>query len=155
MATERERKFLVVGDGWRKGVVRARAIRQAYLASTPHAAIRVRISDGVKAMLTIKSAEPGMERSEYEYEVPPADAEAMLALRTGNIIDKRRHVVPAGDLEWEIDVFTGAHAGLVLAEIELPARDSVFEKPEWLGEEVTGDRRYYNASMALEEKPKG
>lgn len=149
MATERERKFLVVGDGWRERVVRERSIRQAYLASTDHAAIRIRISDGVKAVLTIKSAEPGMERSEFEYEVPLADAEAMFALRTGNVIDKRRHVVPAGELAWEIDVFAGAHDGLVLAEIELPSRDSTFERPDWLGEEVTGDRRYYNASMAL------
>jgi adenylate cyclase len=151
MATERERKFLVTGGAWRAQVVSERAIRQAYLASTPHAAIRIRISDDSKAVLTIKSAEPGIERSEFEYAVPLVDAEAMIALRTGEVIEKRRHVVPAGDLTWEIDVFAGAHDGLVMAEIELPTQDTPFESPDWLGEEVTGDRRYYNASMALGE----
>lgn len=151
MATERERKFLVTGEAWRAQVVSERVIRQAYLASTPHAAIRIRISDDSKAVLTIKSADSGIERSEFEYAVPLADAEAMIALRTGEVIEKRRHVVPAGDLAWEIDVFAGAHDGLVMAEIELPAQDTPFERPGWLGEEVTGDRRYYNASMALGE----
>jgi len=155
MATERERKFLVTGEGWRGGVVRERSIRQAYLASTPHAAIRIRISDEARATLTIKSAEPGMERSEFEYDVPLEDGRAMMALRTGAVIDKRRHVVPAGDLEWEIDIFAGEHAGLVMAEIELPANDTPFDRPDWLGEEVTGDPRYYNAAMALGTGAKG
>lgn len=154
MATERERKFLVMGEGWRDGVVREQSIRQGYLASTSRAVIRIRISDGRKATLTLKSAEPGMERSEFEYEIPREDAEAMLDLCIGTVIEKRRHVVPAGDLAWEIDVFEGAHAGLVLAEIELPGRDTAFERPDWLGEEVTADRRYYNASMALGEDAK-
>ena len=87
MATERERKFLVTGEAWRAQVVSERAIRQAYLASTPHAAIRIRISDDSKAVLTIKSAEPGIERSEFEYAVPLVDAEAMIALRTGEVND--------------------------------------------------------------------
>ena len=80
MATERERKFLVTGEAWRAQVVSERAIRQAYLASTPHAAIRIRISDDSKAVLTIKSAEPGIERSEFEYAVPLVDAEAMIVV---------------------------------------------------------------------------
>lgn len=149
MATERERKFLVTGEGWRADVVRERSIRQGYLASTERAAIRIRISDGARATLTIKSARAGMERDEFEYEVPLADGEAMFALCIGRTIEKRRHVVPTGALAWEIDVFEGDHAGLVLAEIELPAADTAFDRPDWLGREVTGDRRYYNASMAL------
>ena len=150
MATEREHKFLVTGEGWRGAATGERAIRQGYLASTSLAAIRIRISDGSIAVLTVKSAVAGIERTEYEYEVPLADGEAMLALCIGSIIEKRRHVVPAGHgLTWEVDVFLGDHAGLVLAEIELPEAGTVFERPDWLGREVTGDRRYYNASMAL------
>lgn len=152
MATERERKFLVTGDGWRDAVTRERDIRQGYLASTERAAIRIRISDGSKAMLTIKSAVAGIERAEFEYEVPLADGEAMFALCIGSVIEKRRYVLPArAGLVWEVDVFRGDHAGLVLAEIELPEAGIVFERPDWLGREVTGDRRYYNASMALGE----
>ena len=154
MGSETERKFLVRGDGWKGQVTRSRTIVQAYLASTPAAAIRVRISDEASATLTLKSAEPGMTRSEFEYDIPLEDARQLLELRTGTTIEKRRHIVPAGSLAWEVDVFGGAHEGLVMAEIELPSQDIAFERPDWLGEEVTGDRRYYNASMALGEDAK-
>lgn len=151
LASETERKFLVRGDGWKGDVTGSRTIVQAYVATTPAVVIRVRISDDEKATLTLKSAEPGMTRSEFEYDIPLKDARALLKLRTGNTIEKRRHIVPAGSLAWEIDVFGGAHHGLVMAEIELPSQETPFERPDWLGEEVTADRRYYNASLALGE----
>lgn len=149
MAREIERKFLVGGEGWRPRVTSEARIRQAYLALTERAAIRVRIVDEVRAFLTIKSAEAGIARGEFEYPIPPEDAEALLQLRSGLLIEKRRHIVPVGMSRWEVDVFEGAHAGLVLAEIELPDEAASFDRPDWLGAEVTGDRRYSNARLAL------
>jgi adenylate cyclase len=148
MATEIERKFLVVGDDWRAEVAHSVVIRQAYLSFTSAMAIRIRIVDDAKAFLTVKSAEPGIARSEFEYPVPVADAHGLIELRTGQVIEKRRHLVRIGGMQWEIDVFEGAHAGLVIAEIELPDKDATFERPPWLGKEVTGDARYYNVSLA-------
>jgi adenylate cyclase len=148
MATEIERKFLVVGDDWRAEVAHRVVIRQAYLSFTAAMAIRVRIVDDAAAFLTIKSAEPGIARSEFEYPVPLADAHGLIALRTGQVIEKRRHIVRVGGAQWEIDVFEGAHAGLVIAEIELPDKDATFERPPWLGKEVTGEARYYNVNLA-------
>ena len=148
MATEVERKFLVVGDDWKREVARSVSIRQAYLSFTTAMAIRVRIVDDAAAFLTIKSAELGMARSEFEYSVPLDDARGLMNLRTGLVIEKRRHIVPAGELKWEIDVFEGAHAGLVIAEIELPHAQVSFARPPWLSQEVTGDPRYYNVNLA-------
>jgi CYTH domain-containing protein len=154
MPTEIERKFLVRGDGWKAKADGGSRLRQAYLASTDGCAVRVRIKDEAKAFLTIKSARPGASRDEFEYEVSVEDARAMLELRTGEVIEKTRYRVPAGDLCWEIDVFAGAHAGLTIAEIELPDEGAHFERPDWLGDEVTQDKRYYNASLALRALPK-
>jgi len=148
MATEVERKFLVSGNEWRDQVAHSVLIRQAYLSFTAAMAIRIRIVDDAAAFLTIKSAEPGLARSEFEYPVPVADAAGLIALRTGQVIEKRRHLVRIGGMQWEIDVFEGVHEGLVIAEIELPDRDATFERPPWLGKEVTGDARYYNVSLA-------
>src|SRR5690349_12536387 len=114
MATEIERKFLVNGDGWRDSVARSSTIRQAYLSQTGATTIRVRIVDDAKAFLTIKSPELGLVRSEFEYSIPVDDARTLLAARVGVLIEKRRHIVDAGDLRWEIDVFEGAHTGLVI-----------------------------------------
>ena len=150
MAKEIERKFLVAGEGWRDRVARSRGLRQGYLAQTGKLAARVRILDDAEAVLTIKSAAPGTTRSEFEYPIPLADARALLELASGLVIEKRRHLVPLDGLTWEVDVFEGAHAGLVLAEVELPAEDTPFERPDWLGPEVTDDRRYYNANLALQ-----
>ena len=154
MGAEIERKFLVRGDGWTSQADGGSRLRQAYLAATDGCAIRVRIKDERQAVLTIKSARPGASRDEFEYDVPLADAYAMLKLRTGDVIEKTRYRVPAGALTWEIDVFVGAHDGLVVAEIELPGEDASFERPDWLGDEVTHDKRYYNASLALNGLPK-
>ena len=149
MATEIERKFLVNGTGWRQQTQAVCHIRQAYLARTGAAAIRVRIIDDAKAFLTIKSAMPGPARAEFEYEIPVAEAVMLMAMREGLMIEKMRHLVPAGGgLTWEIDVFEGAHHGLVLAELELPETGTPFARPDWLGSEVTGERRYYNSDLA-------
>lgn len=148
MATEVERKFLVTGDEWRDQVAHSVAIRQAYLSFTAAMAIRIRIVDDAKAFLTIKSAEPGIARSEFEYPVPLEDARGLIELRTGQVIEKRRHLVRFRGAQWEIDVFEGAHAGLVIAEIELADENAAFEHPPWLGKEVTGEARYYNVNLA-------
>jgi adenylate cyclase len=153
MATEIERKFLVNGDAWRAVVTRSVAIRQAYLTRFDSMTIRIRIVDDTKAFLTIKSPQLGPVRSEFEYSIPAEDARALIAARTGLLIEKRRHIVQMGDARWEIDVFEGAHAGLVIAEIELPDASASFDRPPWLGEEVTGDPRYYNAHLATDGMP--
>ena len=154
MAKEIERKFLVAGKDWRDRATASKAFRQGYLAETDKLVIRIRIVDEAEAYLTFKSAVRGTTRDEFEYPIPLDDARALIELHQGLVIEKRRHLVPLGGFTWEVDVFAGAHAGLVLAEIELPAEDTPFEHPDWLGREVTGERRYYNASLALE-RPDG
>jgi adenylate cyclase len=153
MASEVERKFLVTGDGWKAQAGRGKALVQAYLASTATASIRVRIVDDAEAVITIKSAGSGTSRSEFEYSIPVADARALMKLRQGRVLEKRRYTVAAGRLKWEIDAFGGDLAGLVIAEIELPSADSAFDRPLWLGREITGDKRYYNDSLAAGETP--
>lgn len=148
MGIEIERKFLVTGDGWRDSVVASRHIQQAYLADTDAFNLRIRLIDGKKATLTIKSATPSLSRGEFEYAISAEDARALFALKLGKTVEKRRHVVSDNGQNWEIDVFEGAHAGLVIAELELDSADAEFHKPDWLGEEVTGDPRYYNATLA-------
>jgi adenylate cyclase len=148
MPKEIERKFLVSGRAWRKHAGKGRAIRQAYLALVDALALRVRIVGNRKAFLTIKSAQSGTTRSEFEYPIPVKDARALMKLRTGRLIEKRRHVVKAGKARFEVDVFGGDQMGLVIAEIELPSKRARFDRPEWLGREVTSDRHYYNADLA-------
>lgn len=148
MALEIERKFRVTSEDWRPLVSAKRQIRQAYLADTDRISLRVRIKDAEAATLTIKTAAPGLTRQEFEYSIPLADAEELLHVRTGAIVVKTRHIVPAGNLMWEIDEFAGENAGLVLAEIELEYADQPFERPAWLGEEVTYDRRFYNSELS-------
>lgn len=147
MPLEIERKFLVATDAWREGVTRARHLRQGYLSRTSRASVRVRISDGCEAWITVKSANVGPSRMEFEYPVPVDDGERMLGL-CGSVIDKVRHDVPQAGLVWEIDVFAGENAGLVLAEVELDCHDAEIVLPRWLGREVTGERRYYNSGLA-------
>jgi adenylate cyclase len=148
MAKEIERKFLVTGKSWRRRAGRGKSIRQAYLALTEASSVRVRIIGNAKAFLTIKSSQSGVSRSEFEYPIPVKDAHALMKFRTGRVIEKRRHVVKAGKDCFEVDVFKGDHSGLVIAEIELSTERATFERPEWLGREVTGSRRYYNAHLA-------
>jgi adenylate cyclase len=110
--------------------------------------IRIRIDGNAAATVTIKSAEPGVERSEYEYAIPVADATELLQRREGAVIVKVRHLVTVGEHLWEIDEFDGENEGLILAEIELGCASEHFERPTWLGTEVTHDRRFYNAELA-------
>ncbi len=148
MGIEIERKFLVASDAWRAGVSKSKRVRQAYLRADEEASVRVRLVDGGGAFITIKSGSPGIGRHEFEYAIPPHDAEALFALRVGAVIEKVRHLVPVGAHTWEVDVFEGENRGLCLAEIELAHADEAFETPAWIGREVTADPRYYNALLA-------
>lgn len=148
MATEIERKFLVTGP-YRDQATRAVRIVQGYLSSVPERSVRVRIA-GDRAFLTVKGSGnvSGASRFEWETEIPAADAEALLARCEPGVIDKVRHDVPVGRHTFEVDEFHGENEGLVIAELELEAEDEPYERPSWLGAEVTGDARYYNASLA-------
>ena len=152
MAIEIERRFLVSNDDWRGGVTRTRRLRQGYLAREDGVAVRLRVVDGA-ARLTIKGR-GGLCRPEFEYDLPVAEAEEMLAsLCIGRSIAKTRHEVPRGGLVWEIDVFEGPLAGLVIAEVELPSPDHPVGLPAWVGREITGDHRYANAVLASADAP--
>ncbi|MCK9530679.1 MAG: CYTH domain-containing protein [Gammaproteobacteria bacterium] len=148
MATEIERKFLVISDDWRAAAEPGVHFRQGYLASTGRASVRVRL-EGQEANLNIKSATLGVRRSEFEYAIPLDDANEMLdQLCTGGLVEKTRYRVPVDGHVWEVDVFEGVNAGLVVAEIELNHEDEVFERPTWAGAEVSDDPRYYNVYLA-------
>ncbi len=146
MAREIERKFLVVGDAWRalaEGVV----YRQGYLSTDAERSLRVRTA-GPRGSLTVKGITVGATRTEFEYEIPIADANAMLdELCIRPLIEKTRREIPFGGLLWEVDAFAGDNDGLVVAEVELDREDQAFSRPDWVGEEVTGDPRYYNANL--------
>ncbi|BBA34987.1 uncharacterized protein sS8_3044 [Methylocaldum marinum] len=148
MALEIERKFLVLDDSWRESVRDSAYFRQGYLNHEIDCSVRVRTC-GDRAWLNIKSVTVGTERLEFEYEIPLDDAHTMLnSLSRKPLIEKTRYFVEVGPHTWEIDVFEGDNAGLVVAEIELEKPDEIFEKPGWAGEEVTYDPRYYNTSLA-------
>lgn len=148
MGCEIERKFLVEGDAWRVQSVDSRRLRQGYLAIEDGVTVRVRC-DGEKGFVTIKGATSGISRPEFEYVIPREDAEELLLLCRGRTVEKMRHRIPAGNRTWEVDEFSGANSGLVMAEIELADENEAFERPAWLGHEVSGDARYYNANLAL------
>ena len=152
MGTETERKFLVRNDAWRAAAVDGRRLRQGYVAIDGLNTVRVR-TDGERAWLTLKGPQSGITRPEFEYEIPRADAAGLMGLCRGRIVEKVRCRVPSGGRVWEIDEFLGANTGLVVAEIELSEQDERFERPEWLGKEVSADPRYLNASLSL--KPFG
>lgn len=164
MALEIERKFLPRSDAWRSAATQSTLFRQGYLTTPPGASdpagvkssVRVRVEGG-RGLLNIKSARLGVQRHEYEYEIPLAEANEMLdTLCVGGIVEKTRHLVPctvpgngAGRaLVWEVDEFHGANEGLIVAEIELDSADQTFELPEWVGAEVSDDPRYYNVALA-------
>lgn len=147
MRTEHERKFLLKNDSWKTGA-EGLLCRQGYIAEGNQVVVRVRVM-GNEGFLTIKERIPGISRGEYEYAIPHEDAEAMLdEISVGVVIEKLRYRVPYAGHLWEIDEFHGVNQGLVVAEIELSAADTPFARPEWLGAEVTGDARYYNAHLA-------
>ena len=146
MATEIERKFLVTSDAWRDGQSGV-LLQQGYLSRDPDRTVRVRIA-GEAAFLTIKGRSKGLTRSEFEYPLPLDEARELLALCLPPLIEKRRHEVLHGGHVWEIDEFFGDNAGLIVAELELPAEDTVFEAPPWLGREVSDDPRYFNSNLS-------
>ena len=146
MGIEIERKFLLAGDAWR-GLGQSVLLRQGYLSSARERVVRVRI-EGEQAMLTIKGANVGATRGEWEYPIPLADAAELLdGLCEQPLIEKTRHRIEHAGMVWEVDEFLGANAGLVVAEIELASEDQPFDKPDWIGAEVSGDARYYNANL--------
>ncbi|MBS3800325.1 MAG: CYTH domain-containing protein [Thioalkalivibrio sp.] len=147
MGREIERKFLLSSDTWRQSVVRSRYMRQGYLCGNERASIRVRV-DADGANLNIKSATLGVERDEYQYGIPAEEAHRLLDTLAGPQIEKTRHWVDVDGWEYEIDVFEGANAGLIVAELELPSSAADFPRPDWLGEEVSDDPRYYNTELA-------
>jgi adenylate cyclase len=148
LAIEIERKFLVRSDAWRSAITRSVPMRHGYLAASGgKASVRVRV-EGSVGKLNIKQAVVGMSRAEYEYTIPADEATQMIATLCEGLILKTRHYLPMGAHVWEIDEFEGDNAGLIVAEIELGSETESFERPAWLGEEVTSDIRYYNQKLA-------
>jgi adenylate cyclase len=146
MGVEIEHKFLVNSDAW-KALGEPVLIRQGYLSSHPERVVRVRIY-GDEAFMTIKSKAVGMSRGEWEYPLPVADAREFLdRLCEQPIIEKTRTRIEHAGFTWEVDEFLGVNAGLVVAEIEVPAEDQAFDKPDWVGIEVTHDPRYLNSNL--------
>ena len=147
MALEIERKFLLANEDWRPAATHSETLWQGYLTTNERCSVRVRVA-GDLGYLNIKSTTLGVVRHEFEYAVPVAEARELLTLFCdGRSLGKTRYHVPVGAHLWEIDVFEGENAGLIVAEVELSAEDEEFERPSWLGEEVSADPRYYNTSL--------
>lgn len=146
MGIEIERKFLVVNDEWRSAT--PVYFCQGYLNRGKGRTVRVRVA-GEQGFLTIKGATSGISRSEFEYEIPLADAKQLFALCDGPLIEKYRRKITHEGMLWEVDEFLGDNQGLVVAEIELESENQQFTKPNWLGVEVTQDNRYYNSALSL------
>jgi adenylate cyclase len=149
MAKEIERKFLVSGQRWRTFANEGIAIRQAYILAQDDRSLRVRIYGDGRACLTIKIGHTALVRDEYEAEIDRDEAEDMLRHAVGNVIEKVRYTVPHEGYVWEVDVYGGAHRGLVIAEVELASIHDDPQLPNWIGREVTGESQYSNQSMAL------
>lgn len=145
MGKEIERKYLVVGQDWKESAG-GTLFRQGYLNSAKERVVRVRTM-GEAAAITVKGITVGATRLEFEYEVPRADAEQMLELCEQPIIEKTRYRIESGGLVWEVDEFHGVNQGLTVAECELDSEDQLVAKPDWVGEEVTGDPRYFNSNL--------
>jgi len=146
MAKEIERKFLIRGETWRS-LARGISCRQGYLSTAKECTVRVRIIGG-EGFLTIKGVTIGAARAEYEYGIPASEADEMLtSLCEKPLIEKNRYKIAAGRMIWEIDEFTGENQGLIVAEIELENETQKIDLPEWIGQEVTGDPKYYNSSL--------
>lgn len=149
MALEIERKFLVIKDKWKdieKNIIIL--IKQGYLLTDPSRTIRVR-QTGNASYLTIKGLNAGATRSEYEYEIPSGDAEELIDKFSISSVIKIRHIIDFKNNKWEVDEFLGDNEGLIIAEIELKDENQEFEKPDWIGTEVTGDEKYYNSNLSV------
>lgn len=151
MAVEIERKFLVHPTAWDKlAKPEPEYLRQGYLSGAGGTTVRIRTT-ATQAWITIKgkSSANGLSRLEYEYTLPMEDAREMLDALCGESIEKWRYTIPAGELNWEVDVFLGENKGLIVAEIEVRTEEEMFNIPDWIAEEVTGDKRYYNSFLAM------
>jgi len=147
MATEIERKFRMLNDDWKQLVTQETYYCQGYLANSNRASVRIRVAEN-KAYINIKSASLGIQRTEYEYAISLADGQAMLdQLCTKPLIEKTRYLVVYAGKTWEIDVFYGDNAGLIVAELELNHVDEPFDIPDWVDQEVSDDPRYYNVNL--------
>ncbi len=149
MAKEIERKFLVASEGWRSAADRGTRLLQAYVVTMDDRSARVRLMDDERAKMAIKINDRSMTRDEFEYDIPVADAKDMMSKAIGLVIEKTRYEVKHGGFVWEVDVYAGAHEGLVIAEVELSAEGDTPDLPNWLGAEVTGDPRYSNQSLSI------
>jgi adenylate cyclase len=147
MAVEIERKFIVDQTRW-SPLTRGFAYEQGYLTIGPELNVRVRIVGNAEAFLTLKQGSSGIARHEFEYAIPVEDAQIMLGLCGTRRINKTRYKEPFGEKIWDVDVFSDANEGLVLAEIELDSTDQQFELPDWILREVTGKKKYYNAYLS-------
>ena len=146
MATEIERKFLVKNDRWRE-LATGTVYRQGYISTQKGITVRVRLV-GNEGYLTIKSLTQGVSRVEYEYAIPAEDAQEMLdKLCDRPLIEKTRYKIELGSLVWEVDEFAGENQGLIIAEVELTDENQIIDLPDWMGEEVSDDPRYYNANL--------
>jgi adenylate cyclase len=150
MGTEIEKKFLVVGDAWRRSEDRL-VMKQAYLSTDPARTVRVRL-EGDRAELTIKGKAEGAARPEFNYSIPCDDAAVLLTLARGHAVEKIRYRVRVADFVWEVDEFSGQNAGLVIAEVEAESEGALQEaaatRPSWVGRDVSDDSRLYNAALA-------
>ena len=145
MGKEIERKFLIKGTDWRK-LAQGTHYRQGYLSTVKERTVRVRTIDD-KGFLTVKGITVGASRLEFEYDVPVKDACEMLEICEQPIIEKSRYKIKHGGFTWEVDEFYGVNQGLIVAEIELESEDQKFDKPDWIGEEVTGEPKYFNSNL--------
>ena len=155
MAKEIERKFLVRGDRWKAVSTGSRGIRQGYLALDGGVSLRVRIIEDSYAVLTIKSGYSGLARDEFEYTIPLSDGREMMECCDGRVIEKTRYHVPHHGFVWEVDVYAGSHAGLVIAEVELNDETDNPPLPDWVGREITGEAAWGNAMLAIHGLPAG
>ncbi len=149
MGKEIERKFLVHADAWANlEKPKGNQLRQGYLTTEPHKTIRVRATND-KGYITIKGISIGATRAEYEYEIPKSEALELLDQFAENEISKIRYEITFESKIWEVDVFSGANEGLIVAEIELESEQEIFTKPDWVAQEVTEDKRYFNSNLSL------
>lgn len=146
MAYEIEHKYLVINDSFRNMATGKIEIRQGYLNRNPDRIVRVRTMD-TKGFLTVKSRNHGAKRLEFEYEIPVQDAMEILKLAEPGIVEKTRWIVPFGGLIWEIDEFHGSQNGVIVAEVEIPEDGIIYEKPPFIGQDITGDPTYYNSNL--------
>ena len=148
MAYEIEHKYLVIDDSFRAMAIGKVKICQGYLNRNPDRTVRVRTM-GENGFLTVKSRNHGAKRLEFEYEIPGSDAEEILKLAEPGIVKKTRYFVPFGGLVWEVDEFHGSQEGVIVAEVEIPDDGHIYEKPPFIGEDITGNPAYYNSNMKV------